>query len=723
VPKSFDCVPPRILVHPADTSAGAYYRSIGPGVALRQTGHALTIASHKYLTDDQLRTLSPDAVVFQRQHEPAQLDAMRRYRKVLGAKTDFLFELDDLLWDVPSDNPAAAQLPADIKSIIRGAIKLCDIIVVSTEPLAKAVKALADGRRIRVVQNFLPLAFIHRAEAGRRSKAKDVHVKPRVGWAGGTSHAGDLALLTDVVKATRDEITWVFMGMVPPGISPHEVEFHPAVKLEDYAAALGELNLDLAVAPLADNHFNECKSNLRLLELGACGYPVIASDIHPFKNSPAVHPADSSAESWIAAIRTLLHDDNHREALSDRMRAWVNDNFVLENKISLWAQGWAPHNGTWFFPCARPQAPLVTLGSDVPGYNRVESFAAAAADAAGAPVLYVRRGTVVTEDQVKRLCAALEGNASVCALSNEGVYPVHGQFINMAPELAEAIDGSADWVNDDQPPTPAPYPIGPVILLSGAALMTIGLPDVERFGDVESAILDWGSRAIEMGKTHVIANNVYAHAAQRIPRTEEAMHKLIDHITAWMPYFGQVTTKYASADPLKAVRERVDLAFNRQNYLGPAQKDPDAAAAHERVLVINGTQEDAEALYKEGKLAFCGTLTGHNLHITYPAMPNVGPLDMRETCADLIEVLSQLAIEKVILRGIGHGTIGAVGYLAAVADQGVPVEYIPSPVAGMYDRKDPNGYVDESGWIATWAKLLLRPNPGVEQPAPEEVTV
>ena len=40
----------------------------------------------------------------------------------------------------------------------------------------------------------------------------------------------------------------------------------------------GRISLRLAVAPLEDNLFNACKSNLRLLEYGACAIPVVCSD-------------------------------------------------------------------------------------------------------------------------------------------------------------------------------------------------------------------------------------------------------------------------------------------------------------------------------------------------------------------------------------------------------------------------------------------------------------
>lgn len=716
MPKTFDTMPPRILVHPADVSAGAYYRTVGPATAMRQTGHAISLASHKYLTDEQLLTINPDIVVFQRQHQPEQLDAMKRYRKALRHAT-LVYEIDDLLWDIPVENPAASGVPTNIKSIVRDATKLCDVVVTSTEPLAKAMKGVFNAQRIRVMPNYLPRAFIHAAEAGRRSVAGKPHDKPRVGWAGGTSHAGDLALLTEVVRATQREVQWVFVGMLPPGINENEVEYHQAVPLDKYAEALGRLDLDLAVAPLVDNAFNACKSNLRLLEFGACGYPVLASKVYPYVMTPAFHPSDDTLIAWVDAIRNVLSAETRLERNAEAMRSWVKNSYVLEDHLEDCVSAWLPRrDGEVFVPGRILDTPdsrrspngfvsddtIVTVGADVEGLTRADSIAHAWARIPGCSVLYVREGTSVSRGQVDLMDACLDG-ASVSALSNEGIYPVSGQFISLPQELADKINGSADWLQ--AAPVPCPYPAGPVILLSGDALSRVGLPDVERFGDIEAALLDWGARALEAGKQHVIATDVYVRATQRVPRDEATMRKLVDHVMGWMPFFGKVASDFAAADPLKDTRASLDLAFNRQNYLGPAQKD-EAVQPEPRVLVINGSPEDATACYAQGELAYCAMLNGHMLHLTYPAMANVPAIDMRETTDDLIEAAAKLAIDKIVFLGIGAGTIGAVGYLAAVAERGMPVEYRPGGIMSMYDGADPNGYVDTHGWRATWAKLL-----------------
>jgi len=102
----------------------------------------------------------------------------------------------------------------------------------------------------------------------------------------GDAARGDLALIREVVEATSEECDWVFFGMCPEELRPFVKEFHPFVPFEQYPAKLASLNLDLAVAPLEVNRFNECKSNLRLLEYGILGWPVVCSDVLPYRGAP-----------------------------------------------------------------------------------------------------------------------------------------------------------------------------------------------------------------------------------------------------------------------------------------------------------------------------------------------------------------------------------------------------------------------------------------------------
>lgn len=71
----------------------------------------------------------------------------------------------------------------------------------------------------------------------------------------------------------------------------------------------------IAIAPLVDNDFNNCKSNLKILEAGAKGIPIVCSKVLPYFNpvdARAVTYAENKAE-WHYEIVKLLRNPNYRE--------------------------------------------------------------------------------------------------------------------------------------------------------------------------------------------------------------------------------------------------------------------------------------------------------------------------------------------------------------------------------------------------------------------------
>ncbi len=177
--------------------------------------------------------------------------------------------------------------------------------------------------------------YIDETVWGKLQSQRNVSTKPRVGWAGAQQHLGDLQLLEAVVRETASEVDWVFFGMCPESILPLVKEVHDPVLFEAYPEKLATLNLDLAVAPLERNKFNESKSNLRLLEYGILGWPVIASDVEPYQNAPVCR-VTNQARAWINAIRERIADldATHREG--DVLRNWVRENWILQNHATVW---------------------------------------------------------------------------------------------------------------------------------------------------------------------------------------------------------------------------------------------------------------------------------------------------------------------------------------------------------------------------------------------------
>lgn len=326
---------PQILCCPADDSGCGHYRIRQPMAALRQAGLVDGPISGDHPTALELERQQISSVIFQRQITDSQRESLRQLGRHSSAL--LIYELDDYLPNLPLKSAHRSDMPKDVLKSLRQAIGYCDRLVVSTPVLAEALAGMnADTR---VVPNFLPP---HWWAERRRSHREGL--RPRVGWAGGGSHRGDLELVVDVVRALAAEVDWVFFGMCPDALRSYVREFHLGVSIEHYPETLAGLGLDLAIAPLEDNLFNRCKTNLRLLEYGACGFPVVCSDLEPYQGDLAVTRVRNRFKDWCDAIRVHLADPVASARQGNILRQQVLAHWMLEGaNLQHWRAAWLPN--------------------------------------------------------------------------------------------------------------------------------------------------------------------------------------------------------------------------------------------------------------------------------------------------------------------------------------------------------------------------------------------
>lgn len=278
--------------------------------------------------------IAPETVLFHAALNDLQLKQLEQLKEFLP-DVFRIYSIDDLLTNVPEQSSAYKEIKrhfADAKSRLRRALQSSDRLIVSTEPLAELCRDMIGD--IKVIPNRLPkqpwLSVTSLSNQGP---------KPRVGWAGAQQHQGDLAIMHEVVKATADEVDWIFMGMCPEDIKPYVHEYHHFVPMSEYPAKLASLNLDLAVAPLEIHPFNESKSNLRLLEYGILGWPVICTDIYPYRtNNPPVIYVENQVDQWVTAIRQILADKAALSNAGSALKGWVLENYMLEDHLDEWLE-------------------------------------------------------------------------------------------------------------------------------------------------------------------------------------------------------------------------------------------------------------------------------------------------------------------------------------------------------------------------------------------------
>lgn len=326
---------PVVLCHPADQTGCGQYRILQPFAAMQEEQKISGAIAFELFPAFELAKFSPDVMVFQRQISAQQIDFLRLSK---ACSPSFkVYELDDYLPNIPLKSAHRSHMPKDVVKSLRKALTFVDRFTVSTDELASAYQGMHSV--MHVVNNYLPVPLW-----GDLHSARNQGKKPRVGWAGGASHTGDLELIESVVKALADEVEWVFFGMCPDKLRPFVHEFHAGVPIGLYPAKLASLNLDLALAPLEQNIFNQCKSNLRLLEYGICGFPVICTDIAPYRGSLPVTRVKNKHKEWVDAIRDHLADLDASARLGRDLKAAVLKDWMLDGgNLDKWRAAWLPN--------------------------------------------------------------------------------------------------------------------------------------------------------------------------------------------------------------------------------------------------------------------------------------------------------------------------------------------------------------------------------------------
>ena len=324
---------PRVLCVIGDSKGGSgEYRAKAPLRALSNAGRIEGMECHVHHTPVGMERIKPDVVVLQYQLEEAHILATALNRQY--GEAFYVFEIDDLVTNLSANNANKFLFPPDTVKRLRKIASLVDRMVVSTKPLAEAYKSFCKD--IRVVPNYIEGAKWGHLQTRRRQGKL-----PRVGWAGSNSHGGDLAFITDVVKALAGEVEWVFFGMCPEELK-RTVEFHSPVPVDDYPAKLASLNLDLAIAPLEIHPFNEGKSHLKLLEYGILGYPVICTDITPYRGDFPVTRLKNRFQEWVKAIREHVSDLDACGRRGNALREHVLQHWILEDNLDAWTAVWLP---------------------------------------------------------------------------------------------------------------------------------------------------------------------------------------------------------------------------------------------------------------------------------------------------------------------------------------------------------------------------------------------
>jgi glycosyltransferase involved in cell wall biosynthesis len=277
-----------------------------------------------------------DFIVIQRQF-PA-LHTEKLLRSLLRLRIPIVYDLDDMLLDVPASHPSCLELSRRAP-FIKWALQEVDLVTASTSEL-KHLLERNTSRPVRVQANLVDWALF---DAQPRPREREF----RFLISGTSTHRNDWAILEEplaqILAKYPHEAKVLFFGEAPKSLADHPSV--DCIAFEDdyrrYASCLKSLEVHAALVPLEDSEFNRCKSNIKWLEYSAAGVPGAYSDLTPYQSSVGHRESGllvgNSQASWLNAMDVLISDPQAVSSMISNSRRYVRDRRSIESSVGAYA--------------------------------------------------------------------------------------------------------------------------------------------------------------------------------------------------------------------------------------------------------------------------------------------------------------------------------------------------------------------------------------------------
>lgn len=312
---------PVVLAQVEGGSSAAWHRLIWPLQAQEHAGMIQAAQVERLPGIVELERFAPQVLLLHGAVRSETLGALRSIKTFSRAAR--VYELDVL-----PETKEGMQL-------LREVLAEVDRVIVGTPMMAQVARHLHGD--VRLVESRLdPAQWLHLP-----IPAIERPSRPRVGWVGSAADVADLAVIAEVILALSAQVDWVIQGPCPLALREHLKELRSPVPAALRAQALVELDLDLALVPLAPTVANEFKGPEALLEFGACGYSVICSETPGHRGALPVTRVGNTKEAWLRAIGEQLSQPLVLRQNGQRLREVVRSDWMHDaDSLSSWRNAW-----------------------------------------------------------------------------------------------------------------------------------------------------------------------------------------------------------------------------------------------------------------------------------------------------------------------------------------------------------------------------------------------
>lgn len=191
----------------------------------------------------------------------------------------------------------------------------------------------------------------------------------RVGWFGSSSHKADAALARPALEwaAQQPNVEVWLMGVGADTVAEEDAEgnlvnahqkqwwtfkgekgyWHspPDNDLPTYWSKL--MKLDIGLAPVENNHWSDCRSDLKAMEYAMAGACPILSEVPPYENWESGKGClkARTPRQFIDHVKNLLRDPARMRDLAQEAREYVLSERTAEQNVWYWEQALASAEG------------------------------------------------------------------------------------------------------------------------------------------------------------------------------------------------------------------------------------------------------------------------------------------------------------------------------------------------------------------------------------------
>lgn len=322
--------------------------------------HLLPLA-HPSVADRVALTHGPDArippcdvlvierhVLWPEREQRERLALVLESCRMRGARV--VYALDDNLLDLNRGRPWSYPTEA-IRSVVRFLARESDAVVVSTPALAERLAHL--NARCGVVPNALDERLF-----GGPPEALPSRRPLTMGFMGTMTHEADLMMvlrpLRGLLRRAKGKVRLEIVGGVERGRFAAALHGLPVRMIEtadthEYPTFVEwmrrSIRWDFAIAPLEDDPFTRCKSDLKYLDYSALGIPAVFSDVRPYRETVRHRETGllvpNDPDAWAAALVEMAEDDTLRARIARAARDEVHSARMLATNAARWLEALA----------------------------------------------------------------------------------------------------------------------------------------------------------------------------------------------------------------------------------------------------------------------------------------------------------------------------------------------------------------------------------------------